>query len=148
MKPKRMVNGMGKKRVLKIVFLVLAVIVTGCCVVISFKAWELLKPPDERVAAEIAGRIGTEPTWDAIFEYVQETPIGITRSQVHERLDRIGEYFFFERDLKEWDSQSNTYIYHHEEFHFSELNTSKGVGQWIFYYDENFLLIRVSHVGL
>jgi hypothetical protein len=131
------------KKKLKIIILVGVVVFTVLCILLSVKLYDLLGPPSDEVAVIIAGRIGTEPNWEAIIQYLKDTSIGSSKEQTHERLGKIGLYVTYTSDTPVWDPLINKHVYA-EEIHFKETNTAKALGSWIFSYDENGILLLVS----
>ena len=132
------------KKYYKIIILVGVAVLTILCILLSIRLYDLLGPPSDEVAVEIAERIGTEANWESIIQYLKDTSIGSSKDQVHERLEKIGSYepYFFENPV--WNPRVNKHVYR-ESIQFKEANTAKALGSWIFIYDENEILLGVSH---
>ncbi len=104
-----------------------------------FLCYGVLSPPaDPEVIAMIADRIGVEPDWDAISNYIEHDAIkpGMTREEVGNVLDKIGPWetnITYSQDITEdFDiAQEKSYG---EIVYFIERNTSKTVGEWSFFY--------------
>jgi len=125
------------KKYYKIIILVGVAVLTILCILLSIRLYDLLGPPSDEVAVEIAERIGTEANWESIIQYLKDTSIGSSKDQVHERIEKIGLYVIHTSDTPVWDPQINQHIYA-EEIHFIETNTAKALASWIFSYDFSF----------
>lgn len=135
----------------KIFILVGVAAFTILCILLSVKLYDLLAPPSDEVAVEIAERIGTEPNWEAIRFYMSESiEPGMTKEQVHAVFDEIGYwevYFADTEETKTWHPDYNTYRYR-EQIRFSERNRNIQLKQWLFQYDENDILLKYDFAGL
>ncbi len=143
-----------KKRVMKLVLLVLAVITTLCILLVVKlypDLYDLFGPPDEEVAVKIAERIGTEPNWEAIRSYMLESiEPGMTKKQVHTVFDEIGFWEIYSADTEEtksWSNDYDTYLFR-EHIEFSERSRRIALKGWLFLYDENDILLRHDFAGL
>ena len=112
------------KKHFKVIFIAVIAVLTFLFILLSVKLYDVFGPPDNQIAVEISGRIGTKPNWDAIIQYLQNTPKGSSKAQVHEGLGKIGLYDIFTFETPEWDPYVNQLVYK-EQIFFRETKTPK-----------------------
>jgi hypothetical protein len=98
--------------------------------------------PDQKVAVEIAGRLQTTPSRDAILDHLffNEFKPGMTREEVHKVLDKVGPWTGNFDSNRGWDADTQQYVYT-EIIHFTERSTSQVIGYWGFNYTKDDVLV-------
>lgn len=118
------------------ILVVALIFVLGACV-------PGLNAPDPNVARDIADRIGAQPSWKGIIDYLDRAfSPGLTRDEVHGILDKVGPYrVTFSDPVDGAGDATNPQLVYRETIKFTETNTSMALYGWHFAYDKNGKLV-------
>lgn len=131
------------KKVIRVLFILCAWLLTLVAGRIFSALWYFgtLSPPvDPEVPVMIAERIGVEPNWEAIQNYVDHAiHLGMKRDEVLNVMNQIGPWQEDSGVIDETDiTQDKVYA---ERIYFVEGNTSRALRGWYFSYEYGKLIM-------